>query len=443
MRAAELRLLGALGLAVAIGGCQRAQPTDTPEPAAAEETKPGRVDVPSDGLESDLATTRAFFATRPQYEQPLNADVRGVDALPDLSAATCGVCHAEIYAEWRVSTHAAAWIDPQFQEEIKKSDNRWLCLNCHTPLLAQQDVWPRALVDDDVERPVVAPNPIFDEALRDEGITCAACHVVDGEIHGPGLTSSVPPHSAIADPRFEGGDLCLRCHQANATYPGKDFICTFDTGEEWKQSPQHAEGKTCVSCHMPTEERVAAVGGPVRQIGRHWWRGAGIPKMVGTGTPPEASPPGATVESRIVGNQLEVVVTNANAGHLLPTGDPERWIQLDVQWLDAKGADVGEVRTWRIGQTWEWNPPTKLADNRLKPGERRVHAVARPEGASAARVRLSSHRMSLETARYHHLEGRYPLSLITHEHIVQESPTVDPPAATAAAATRADIDVGP
>ena len=112
MRAADFRILGALGLAVVSYGCRRAQPMETSQPTAAQEAKPSRVDVPSDGLESDLAATRAFFATRPQYEQPLNVDVRGVEALGSLSAATCGVCHVEIYEEWRLSIHAAAcvWI---------------------------------------------------------------------------------------------------------------------------------------------------------------------------------------------------------------------------------------------------------------------------------------------------------------------------------------------
>ena len=46
----------------------------------------------------------------------------------------------EIYKEWRVSSHARAWLDdPQFVEEMKKTkeepgrDASWVCLNGHTP----------------------------------------------------------------------------------------------------------------------------------------------------------------------------------------------------------------------------------------------------------------------------------------------------------------------
>ncbi|NOY24785.1 MAG: hypothetical protein GXP62_02840, partial [Oligoflexia bacterium] len=38
-------------------------------------------------------------------------------------AKDCGMCHTQIYAEWKTSTHAAAWRDPQFQQEMHKDPN--------------------------------------------------------------------------------------------------------------------------------------------------------------------------------------------------------------------------------------------------------------------------------------------------------------------------------
>ena len=53
----------------------------------------------------------------------------------------------------------------------------------------------------------------------------------------------------------------------------------------------------------------------------------------------------------------------SRAGHQLPTGDPERWVQVDVVFLDAEGQVVGEPWQVRLGQVWEWWPaPNKLGD---------------------------------------------------------------------------------
>ncbi len=381
--------------------------------AEGELSPPGPTLVASEGLAADRAATTQFFQSRPRYEQPLDEGLKPVPGLPDLSAETCGTCHPALYAEWSVSTHAAAWTDPQFQAEIGKSGNRWLCLNCHTPLLVQHDLWPRGLTDGDVELPVLAPNPAFDPKLREEGITCAGCHVRDGAIHGPGLGGDAP-HPVVADATFRTSEQCERCHQAEAVYPGKSFVCTFQTGDEWRAGPWDERGKTCQTCHMPEVERPAATGAPARVVRQHWWRGAGIPKFAGVHPPPEANPPGLDVQASPLDDRLQVTLTNANAGHMLPSGDPERWIQVDVSFIDAGGQTVG---TWshRIGQTWEWtSPPKKIADNRLEPEEGRVESLVVPEGAVHASITASSHRISKKNADYHHL-GDYPRSVVTHQ----------------------------
>ena len=403
--------LSALALAAAFGAACR--PHAPPAPESASEDPPVPQVVASQGPDADLAATRAFQATRPPYERPLADGLTPPEGLSDLSAATCGACHAEIYAEWQVSTHALAWVDPQYQAEIGKSGNRWLCLNCHTPLLIQQDRWPVGLQGDDVEAPLLVDNARFDAALREEGITCASCHVRDGVIHGPGLADSAAPHPVEADPDFQSNAVCERCHQAVATYPGKGFVCTFDTGSEWAAGPYPAEGTGCVSCHMPTVTRPAGLGGPDRTVARHWWRGAGIPKLADVSPPPEANPPGLGLAAAWTDEGLVLTLQNANAGHRLPTGDPERWVQVDVR-FEAAGRPVGESWSTRVGQTWEWWPaPRKLGDNRLAPREERTERVPVPEGADTAVVVASSHRMTPETAAYHEL-GDYPLSVETH-----------------------------
>ncbi len=388
------------------------------EPAPSEPAPTGATHVPGKGLEGDLADVRSFHATRPPYETPFDAGVVVPKGLTTLSAKECGACHIAIYEEWKVSTHAAAWTDRQYRAEIDKSGNRWLCLNCHTPLLVQQDFWPIGLDGDDVERPRLVDNPVFDSALREEGITCAACHVVDGVIHGPGVAVDAP-HAVQADANFTSEGLCVRCHQAAVTYPGKTFACSFGTGEEWAASPYPAEGKDCRTCHMPRTERPVMAGGVVRTVGSHWWRGAGIPKEPGGGPPIEANPPGLALDARWDASGVVVIGTNANAGHRLPTGDPERFILVEVHFKDAAGAAVGEPFSERIGQKWEWWPVAKkLDDNRLAPRESRTWTVPPPAGAVSAVIEASSHRMTDETAAFHHLDD-YPRALVTHAVTVQ------------------------
>ena len=405
---------------VLLAACgSKTTPVESTPPAdeeAIEQGPTGPEYVDSEGLEADLIATQAFFATRPKYEQAWDAGLTPVPGLPNLSAQTCGACHQELYKEWQQTVHSQAWIDPQYQAEIGKSGNRWLCLNCHTPLLVQQDFWPVGLVDDDVERPLLRKNSSYDATFRDEGITCAACHVDNGAIVGPGLTDSVAPHPVKVDPEFGSGDLCRRCHDAQATYPGKNFICTFETGLEYDAGTYADDGENCTTCHMPKVERPAAVGGPVRTVAQHWWRGAGIPKVRGSYPPIEANPPALDLTATVTDGKIAVDMTNARAGHMLPTGDPERWVSVELFFQDANGAEVGKW-SHRIGQKWTWDPPTKHGDTRLKPKETQTEVVPIPEGAVQATMLGTSHLISKENADYHHL-GDYPRKVETIREVV-------------------------
>src|SRR5262245_33231319 len=174
-----------------------------------------------------------FYATRPLFEQPFAAQ-RPPRGLAGLSAAECGRCHVEIYREWQQSVHAQAWTDAQFQAEFAKQPGvQWMCVNCHTPLRNQLDSLVVGLRGGDVERPVRRMNRDFEPALKEEGITCAACHVRGGAVEGP-FGDTRAPHPVRFNPDFRRPDLCLRCHQAVQAYPGKNFVCTFQTGDEWR-----------------------------------------------------------------------------------------------------------------------------------------------------------------------------------------------------------------
>lgn len=351
------------------------------------------------------------------WENPIPAQ-QVPKGLTSLSARQCGGCHREIYEEWRGSAHAQALSDLQFQAELKKSpETNWLCLNCHTPLENQLSSIAVGVHNGSPHQPVTRSNARFDPALRDEAITCAVCHVRDGVVLGP-YGDSAAPHPVRKDPRLLTETLCTMCHQATAAYTDT-LVCTFDTGLEWKSGPYARSGQSCSGCHMPAVERPIAAGGRPRAARRHLFLGSRIPKTLALTAAErkkyEAFRPGLAVEiARIRRSGPRVLVTlklrNAYAGHMLPTGDPERFIRVEATLL--AGGKPLQTKTLRIGQHWEWFPKArKLGDNRLKPLEERLETIEfqAPRPPAGLQVIVFNGRLTEQNARYHDLIGRYPL----------------------------------
>ena len=315
-----------------------------------------------------------------------------------LSAADCGVCHTAIYKEWKTSIHAAAWTDPQFQAELHKDPEvAWLCLNCHTPVANQQ---PHLVTPNQPLRGSVMPvNPAFDEVLRSEGVTCLSCHWTPDGIAAPheGVRA---PHATVYTPGLTSDALCASCHQAKARLEDA-LVCHFNTGQEKQQA---GVTQSCTDCHMPSVERPVVAGGAVRTGGRHTWPGSGL----GKGTVPAvtaleslklldvtAERSGAAV------TRLSFVLNNAGAGHMVPTGDPERFLRITASLLGADGS-VRDSRQWRIGQMWTWSPVAeKTSDNRLGVGERRAFSWETASAGVEIFLSIEHVRLSQENLEYH------------------------------------------
>ena len=320
--------------------------------------------------------------------------------LTGITAADCGVCHTDIYAEWKLSTHAAAWVDPQFQAELHKDPEvGWLCLNCHTPIANQQ----AHIVQGSgvIRNPSTIVNGSFDAAYRDEGVSCMGCHWRPNGIAAPHANTQAP-HATVHDPDMTEDDTCLGCHQARVRLEDA-LVCHFNTGNEKMSAGVTA---SCSSCHMPTVDRPVVVGGPVRTGGRHTWAGSGIGKGPG---PTHAGLDGldiAVTVLPVVGDDLIEVRTslhNVRAGHRIPTGDPERSIVVDFRLLGADGTERAKYSE-RFGQTWQWSPVAmQLGDNRIEPGETRWVQWRQPMSAETVtiEVKVRHIRLSADNLRYH------------------------------------------
>ncbi len=343
--------------------------------------------------------------------------------LSSLSAETCGACHQDHYNEWKRSTHAHAWTDKQFQAEIHKKSSPYLCINCHIPLENQQEYLIEGLWDSDIYKPKKKKNPHWDKQLQQEGVTCAACHVRDNKIVGPTGTTKAP-HPVKKDPEFLSEGLCISCHNANASLT-PTLACTFETGDEWKNSKISSE-KNCITCHMTDTTRSIVPGYEPRLSHMHSFPGSGIPKS------PDHHPDmfnGLDIALAAVPQSLEkgkalrtkLTLTNAHAGHRVPTGDPERFIEIIQELRSPQGRIVASQHD-TIGEKWQWYPTAKkLADNNLNPGESRsyeLRTTPKTTGKYELVIRVVKHRLNKKSAHYNKLGEDYPLSVIIYREVI-------------------------
>ncbi len=319
-------------------------------------------------------------------------NLKKVKGIPNNKAETCKKCHTEIYKEWSRSTHALALRDIQFQAELTKKDSpKWICLNCHTPVQNQKEHIVTGLREGDVLKPVTKPNLLFDKEMQQEAITCAACHIrpdANGEsvIYGafPIDKANPPPHPVKIKKDFLQ-NICMRCHNPAGKGLTRNLICWFQTNKELTASQDEVEKtfgtrKSCVDCHMPEVNRrsVPSMKGlPIRKGHKHHWTGGGIPKWYDgyDQLMDRGYVRGLKVEVHEItrpkfGSKatVKVTLTNARAGHWLPTADPERFILMIAKIKDPSGQVIHKEKL-RIGQKWKWSPARKIADNRIPQGK--------------------------------------------------------------------------
>ena len=352
-----------------------------------------------------------IFSVSSRFEYPL-ATAKIPTIFANLSARTCGTCHAAVHRDWKTSMHAHAWTDPYFQADYRNEGSKQICLNCHTPLDRQQKFRVLGFHDGDKWDPILTPNPQFDPALKQEGVTCAVCHLRQGVIYGPfaGLDA---PHPIK---RWNNSnEVCVRCHVVNnrrwdVFYRLPPCGTAAEIAQTRRRLAQHHQtvetafrispqptspaslpddgygagipaskvaALNCVECHMPTANRPLVAGGVPRAGGQHLWRGGHDPKVV-------AAALRATFAPETTGSgQLRYVLTLTNTGaeHDLPTGVPDRHLTVDLRLLDDAG-HLLRSKSYTIERTVLWRPfIVDLWDTRLKPGVPQHYSIALDTGA--------------------------------------------------------------
>ncbi|MEJ2133101.1 MAG: multiheme c-type cytochrome, partial [Gammaproteobacteria bacterium] len=230
-----------------------------------------------------------IFVISEAFERPI--DTSSMPALlKTLRADECGACHQDYYKEWQTTVHSQAWTDPYFQVDWTFEDKEQICRNCHTPLDRQQEHTVLGFRDREKWDPILAPNPAFDSVLQHEGVTCAGCHLREGQILGPyGLATEAHPVTKIDDPN----QVCVRCHVVGGgrwdtfyRFPPCGTVAEIEAGRGARRTSSGETQVTdvgslqCVECHMPRVERPLVPGGQPRPARQHFWRGGHDPATV-------------------------------------------------------------------------------------------------------------------------------------------------------------------
>jgi hypothetical protein len=240
----------------------------------------------------------------------------------------CAGCHENVAREWARSTHATAWLDPRYQEELKDKRKPEACHNCHIPE-------PLSGVEAGTK-----PNPrdASQPAWTHMGVDCNACHLgKEGEILGPlGAATRAHPSakSALFTPEGQS-QLCIACHATNVgpvIGVGKDFVET----RQWEQQ------KSCVACHMQALERefvadpalLAKIGDPP------YAKRAGRSHELQTPRDPAFLARAFEISARLADGGTRVSFKNA-CGHRVP-GLVGRELEIEVELLDERGQSLGK-----------------------------------------------------------------------------------------------------
>lgn len=246
------------------------------------------------------------------------------------SAEYCGDCHRAIYDGWKHSAHASAMESRLFQDAMKMAEAdfgggaRKVCLHCHSPLAA------------------ATGDLSLTKKVSWEGITCDYCHSIrdvtltganpvaqvelTGAKSGPYADVVSPAHGTIFSKVHTTSLICTTCHEYRNTL-GFAVLTTYS---EWKESSYGKAGQQCQSCHMyAVEGKVVDVR--VKVPGAD---GINLHQMPGSHSVEQLN---KAIRSQLTvvrdGEQLKVTVkmTNAGAGHYVPTGSPMRQLILEVK----------------------------------------------------------------------------------------------------------------
>ena len=344
----------------------------------------------------------------------------------------CAACHPDHAAQWEMSPHAYAAVDPVFRAMLRLGQRETegeldqFCTRCHSPFAVRTEQTPVVQTPDGHDQPLEALGPI-----ARAGVSCDVWHTAvslggddllqldRGRVRWAGIEDPVPNsgHDSAASPLQQRSNLCGACHDVEL-----DGLMLERTFSEWLSVSGVGQ---CQQCHMPTRRGRAAKDGPEREVHDHTFVGVDVSLL-----PPEQFPGyeqlralsrqllqeqsvRLAVDHEPAFGRLTVGITNL-AGHALPSGataDRQLWVEVRVfddagqvrfasGTLDARGdlRDGDPSHTLEPGS----DPQLMVFRQRLLSHEGEVHF---PWQASSLEDNLIDAR---ETAEVHYVLGALP-----------------------------------
>lgn len=294
------------------------------------------------------------FPEHPHWEFPIPAQgpfrpaAPGAEAIADLSANACGLCHQSQFTAWQESLHAAA-VSAGLLGQISTFDTTTQedCLSCHSPRQEMLEHWQ--------EKGLEGADAL-------SGIDCATCHVRGRVRHGPRAFAETP-HGPVQElPLFRQAEFCAPCHQFDDTGLSVNGKPLENTYVEWQRSRYARDGVTCQKCHMP--ENLHAFKGIHDK---------------------ETTRRGLLVHGWRTRDGLRVRAGNVGAGHALPTYVTPRIL------IRLEGSEGEPVLEHIIARKMRWSRDegwVEIADDRLLPDQWITLDLSLPEGQNG---RVSVH----------------------------------------------------
>lgn len=335
-----------------------------------------------------------------------SASLRSVEpeGLALVPAARCGECHGRIESEWRRSAHAKAAASPIYQRMRAVADAS-SCDACHSPL-----------------RRYAPADPV-----ASEGVSCDGCHTLasagspgsgaatavfapaDNLRYGP-LCDTQPHyfHRMGCSPWLRESSFCATCHDGPRHLPGATAAARslFPEYEEWRDEYSALGSQDCQVCHMPASRAEVAVGSGERSgIREH---GFAVRERLLS----RALSGQARVGRDSKGLHIVITLSNHGAGHAVPSGLPERRLQVGVELLDARGQVIardehsrGRVLVDAAGQEAPFFAASRVErDTRIHPGKSESEDFFLPL-AGASKLQIFVRRRPLPIALWQRLGG--------------------------------------
>lgn len=288
-----------------------------------------------------------------------------------LEPSACGACHQRQWEDWKTSLHAHA-MGPGIMGQlvsIHPTDTSSLrdCTRCHAPLAEQEASLIKQLRGEK-----------HTDALHEQGLVCAACHVRKNVRYGPPPTTpklgDERPHNGfVSTPAFEDGRFCATCHQFGKDGYALNGKPLENTYAEWQASPYARQGKQCQGCHMP--ER------------RHLWRGIHDTDMTRKGVTIKTTTP-ILRDGKLM---AQLTITNSGTGHYFPTYVTPR-VSAQIYQVSTDNKPIeGTLREKIIARQVSVDLSEEMSDTRLAPGEQAVLDYLVPRHPNAQTIIMRVH----------------------------------------------------